>query len=693
MTPFRPLAIVASLAVVLLASLQSLPAAEVGPKPVDEIRKAAEKGDVRSQIELATAYLNGERVPKDNAEGIKWLQKAAEQGDASAQKVVGDAYSEGVGVSKNVSEAVKWYLKAAEHGLVIAQIRLGKMYLEGEGVPRDHDGAVNWFRKAAERADARLIAREHDYDGIPKFAVDVLAKLSEGTDEDEAIAEWDLGNLYRDGSGIPKDQTEAVKWYHRAAERGTPEMQRQLGIFYETGKGVPQDYGQAFKWYRRAAERGDALAQSSLGILYSHGQGVPKDEAEAVKWWRMAAEQGNIVAQLYLGAMYQGGTGVPKDATEAAKWYRKAAEQGDDYAQANLAFRYQTGEGVPKDYVEAAKWHRKAAEQGFAMAQGGLGFLYHYGNGVTKDLGEATKWFRKAAEQGFANSQYMLGVAYRDGEGVIKDYVEAYKWLNLCAGAGDDIAKDNLAKLELLMSPGQIAEGQRLAREFRPRSGADKVAGESEKSGAVARRSGSGFFITDDGFLVTNAHVVKEANRITLTTSRGTVGAAVVKLDLANDLALLKAEGPRTPLPLSASRGVRLGATVATLGFPNVSLQGFAPKLAKGEIAALSGAHDDPKHFQISVPVQPGNSGGALVDERGNVVGVVSAKLDAETALTTSGALPENVNYAVKSSFLLGFLESVPDVSAKLKEPNASQRKFEDIAESLGQSAALILVY
>jgi S1-C subfamily serine protease len=64
-------------------------------------------------------------------------------------------------------------------------------------------------------------------------------------------------------------------------------------------------------------------------------------------------------------------------------------------------------------------------------------------------------------------------------------------------------------------------------------------------------------------------------------------------------------------------------------------LQGFAPKLAKGEIASLSGIQDDPRYFQISVPVQPGNSGGALVDGNGNVVGMVSAKLSARAALAT----------------------------------------------------------
>ncbi len=93
------------------------------------------------------------------------------------------------------------------------------------------------------------------------------------------------------------------------------------------------------------------------------------------------------------------------------------------------------------------------------------------------------------------------------------------------------------------------------------------------------------------------------------------------------------------------------------------------------------------------MPLQPGNSGGALVDERGNVVGVVSAKLDALAALSASGALPENVNYAVKSSFLLSFLESVPEVSAKLKEPNTKESKFEDVVKAAEQAAVLVLVY
>ena len=205
--------------------------------------------------------------------------------------------------------------------------------------------------------------------------------------------------------------------------------------------------------------------------------------------------------------------------------------------------------------------------------------------------------------------------------------------------------------------------------------------------------SGTGFFIADDGYLISNYHVVKDAAKVQLVTSAGTISAKVIRVDAANDLALLKADGRFAPLPIVASRKVQLGSTVATVGFPDPGLQGFSPKLAKGEIAALAGAGDDARYFQISVPVQPGNSGGALVDEHGNVIGIVSAKLNASAALAMSGSLPENVNYAVKSSFLLSFLESVPDVANKLKDPNTKEERFEDVVKEAQAAAVLVLVY
>ena len=102
---------------------------------------------------------------------------------------------------------------------------------------------------------------------------------------------------------------------------------------------------------------------------------------------------------------------------------------------------------------------------------------------------------------------------------------------------------------------------------------------------------------------------------------------------------------------------------------------------------------DDPRYFQISVPVQPSNSGGALVDEHGNVIGIVSAKLDASVALAASGALPENVNYAVKSSLLFELSGVHPRTRPITWAPNTVDEKFEDVVKSAQDAAVLVLVY
>jgi len=238
------------------------------------------------------------------------------------------------------------------------------------------------------------------------------------------------------------------------------------------------------------------------------------------------------------------------------------------------------------------------------------------------------------------------------------------------------------------------AQKEAMTRESQPRdkSEAKDVTRENLEQ-SRPEGTGSGFFITDDGYFITNQHVDDRGATVRVLTTSGIFPAKVIKVDELNDLTLLKAEGKYASLPVVFSRKVQLGATVATVGFPNIGLQGFSPKLAKGEIASLAGIQDDARHFQISVPVQPGNSGGALVDERGNVIGVVVAKLSQKAALATSGALAENVNYAIKSSYLLSFLESVPEVAAKLKEPNTTQRDFETTIKDVEQAAVLVLVY
>ena len=163
--------------------------------------------------------------------------------------------------------------------------------------------------------------------------------------------------------------------------------------------------------------------------------------------------------------------------------------------------------------------------------------------------------------------------------------------------------------------------------------------------------------------MVTNWHVVESAKSITVMTQGKNKSAAVLLAKDADcDLAVLKvSSGASYWLPVDrAVKKVRRGSEVLTVGFPQVSLQGLESKVTNGLISSLSGVANDPKFFQISVPIQPGNSGGPLVSREGSVVGVVSAKLSTQATLATSSVVPENVNYAVKSSCLLDLLRTVP---------------------------------
>src|SRR5208282_6623350 len=132
---------------------------------------------------------------------------------------------------------------------------------------------------------------------------------------------------------------------------------------------------------------------------------------------------------------------------------------------------------------------------------------------------------------------------------------------------------------------------------------------------------------------------------------------------------LLKVDGKFASLPL-ATNGMALGESVFTVGFPNPGVQGMQPKLTRGEISSLAGVQDDPGEYQISVPVQPGNSGGAVVDEYGNVVGIVAARLSDQAAVATSGMTAQDVNYAVKSSRARNLLDAISGLQDKLKPPH-----------------------
>jgi len=178
-----------------------------------------------------------------------------------------------------------------------------------------------------------------------------------------------------------------------------------------------------------------------------------------------------------------------------------------------------------------------------------------------------------------------------------------------------------------------------------------------ERAARRAVSSGTGFVVAASR-IMTNHHVIDGCAEVAARLPNGQeIPTRVLASDATPHLALLSTEADAGPiLPFRGAGSYRRGEGVVTYGFPLAGLLSSGPTLTTGEISALAGLADNPRHLQISAPVQPGNSGGPLLDMRGQVVGVVVSKLNAGQVARQTGDIPQNVNFAVKHTEALEFL-------------------------------------
>ena len=176
--------------------------------------------------------------------------------------------------------------------------------------------------------------------------------------------------------------------------------------------------------------------------------------------------------------------------------------------------------------------------------------------------------------------------------------------------------------------------------------------------------TGTAFYV-GSRVLVTAHHVIADCDRILLA---GGAELSIVASDPDLDVAALYAPDP-SPRWLSLAEGdLRLGLRVHAAGYPYYSIAGTSLNLTGGNVSALAGVDDDRRFFSFTAPVQPGNSGGPLIDAHGGVLGLVVARLSEDFIVETTGSLPQNVNYALAEGELAGFLREngVPPADAGL---------------------------
>ena len=395
-------------------------------------------------------------------------------------------------------------------------------------------------------------------------------------------------------------------------------------------------------------------------MTYANGRGVPQDYKTAVKWYKLAAKQGLVDAQYTLGVLYANGQGVPQDYKTAVKWYKLAAEQGDVSAQFYLGHMYHYGHGVPQDHKTAVKWYRLAAEQGNAFAQ------WH-----------ANTLERRIAEQ--KHSPPAKSAAEKEVEKLRKRIAALEK--------------------ERESKPKQIAKKPPPKKALEP------------KSGSI----GSGFFVSKLGHIVTNEHVVRQCSSVTVgDNANKQVAASVLETDKRNDLALLRISSTQMAsaetkslisklnvqklglklVPLASgglmrSDDIELGEKVLVAGFPYGELYSNTIKVTGGMVSAVKGMGDDSAQFQMDAAVQPGNSGGPIYDENGNIVGVVIAQLNKLKVAKAIGSLPENVNFGIKASTVRQFLTSA---GLPTKWSNRTKRKSTKELAQIAKNQTVMVV-
>src|SRR5918996_4247419 len=554
--------------------------------------------------------------------------------------------------------AFREFMALAVAGYSSAQLNIGVMYASGQGVPQNYAEAVRWFRRAA--------------------------------DQGEAQAQSNLGAMYHSGHGVSQNYAEALHWYRMAADQGNANAQWNLSVMYRRGQGVPQDDAEAVHWYRMAADQGDGYAQYRLGLMYANGRGVPQGDIEAVRWCRLAAEQGLAKAQGFLGTMYSLGRGVPQNDAEAVRWHKMAADQGHGLAQYLVASSYFKGVGVPQDHAQAYIYANLAAAGLQGEDRKAAAMLRDH---IASQLSPAQRArAREIARNWRPESQPVPQVASPPraltheevlGKSAAVEDVQA----KLAALAYDPGPADGVmgpktrAAIRAFQADfglpvdGQVSDqliaaltnagangGSAAAHTAAADPGSKSTDAKPWERYAEQRRlesTGTGFAVGEGGQIVTNHHVVADCAEVRVRPAgQEAVAGAVVAEDSRNDLALLRAP---VRLPVAAirdDRGIRPGDSVVAVGFPLPGLLASEANVTTGTVSALAGIGNDARFLQMTVPVQPGNSGGPLLDLEGRVVGVVVGKLDALKVASVTGDIPQNVNFAIKASVVRSFLEA-----------------------------------
>lgn len=591
----------------------------------------------------------------------------------------------------------------AQQGDIKSQVVLSGLYLLGEL------GTISWSELAFQVLEEQASNGNRDAMGFlqqiyagkrfgnadkrDRWASRLRSALLEGVEKSDPAAMLAFAYELNSGDLFPSDKAKACEFFLRAAAAGEIAAQLPAGECHLKGKlGSSSDPKEGMRLVGLAANRGEVAAM--VGLLdYMRDDGKQKQRVDdlankildanepADAFWVAAAAERICPALVTFSANCLGKQSSQRDECRkcaqadiqvAIRLFEKAAELGNHFAALELAGIFsKRANMVLRNEGKANQWYERAAIMGNPFAQYELAKNFANGTaGLTKDGEQAVRWAREAAMQGQGEAQLLIGALYITGTGVPADGVLGYAWINLAiaklASGGWDSEKRQAesmrAGLETTLSREDVAEAQRLSREWVEGNDILRSARSTKATPKVAElaraTTGTAFLVSKDGYAVTNRHVVEGCKELRVAGFGQAI--KVVAEDKVNDLALFQISGmhSETALILKDSSSMRQGEDVVVFGYPLNTLLSSGGNMTPGVISALTGLGNNSNQIQITAAIQPGSSGSAVMNRKGEVVGVVSMKLSDSKLVAATGQIGQTLNFAISGGTLKAFLDA-----------------------------------
>ena len=507
-------------------------------------------------------------------------------------------------------------------------------------------------------------------------------------------------------------EAQAVKTEESSNDIPLPTETKMMPIWHTNSIFCSKSYEEVLN----SSNLGDPEACFELGLRIYSSTRKKKEIKNAISYIEKAAAAGYPEAQLWVAEHYESGKYYPKNYRQSYLWCKKAADQNQPRAQYFLSLLYIAGRGVIADSTQSAHWCQISADNAYPPAMTRIANLYQQGLGVPQNAKLAIHWFLKGAMYNDSTSQYNLGLCYEKGNGVRVNSVEAYKWFNIAASQGNAQALSARQKIEKRLNSRELKEGQERSIQFARFILQHKNINDLDPLSAnlPIENTISGFFVTDDGYILTSYYPLINASALYARTSHGYFEAQIVQTDTHNNIALLKIDnhiksilntksdisndnslpilGPEIkPLALSPTTTFEMRDPVFTIAFPSFDPMVWSPKLSEGNVKGLSGIKNDPRYLKIGILINSQNTGAPIITATGEVIGILDVQ---EGIVTNSESELGAYRNALRSQYALTLFESLPEVKSKLKAPSGNkEQKFNDSVAQAIDAVVQIIIY